>query len=76
MNPCPECGCIHIGTDVLYALGVAMFCQDCGHRGPRIHIEPDEENWYPITRAEAMVQWNEQAQAKQLQSGDELRYSA
>lgn len=77
MNPC-ECGCEYIGTDVSYIHGVAMFCQMCGIRGPRVHIEPDDDNWYATTQAEAMVRWNEQAQAKKLQtqSGDDLRFSA
>jgi hypothetical protein len=70
MEPCPECGCTHIGTDCLYAVGVAMFCQECGHRGPRVHIEPDLEDWFTAAEADTKVQWNQQAQAKRLRSLD------
>lgn len=69
-EPCPECGCAFIGTDMVYATGLAMFCQDCGHRGPRVVIDDSDEDWRPATEAEAICQWNEQAQAKKLKALD------
>src|SRR4051812_355997 len=61
MEACPNCGCISIGTDVLYAHGIAMFCQDCGVRGPREPIDPMEEMGLVYAEAEAKAKWNELA---------------
>lgn len=52
------CGNDHIGTDVIYAQGTAMFCTRCGLRGPRAAIDMDDELWLRDSEVEATKLWN------------------
>jgi hypothetical protein len=77
MEPC-HCGCTSIGLDVSYAEGAAMFCPECGHRGPRVSVSV--ATLYADQLTLATTAWNESAETGKLQSlaggYDDLRFSA
>lgn len=86
MERCPNCGCTHIGTDAIYAQGIAMFCQECGAKGPFAALEQGPD-WIPSGTAytwaeeEAKALWNQWAEARKLNSlaggyDAELRFSS